>query len=112
MLVGTQRREANARRLKSTVHGDRLPGDIAGPVAAKEEDCFGKLLLQSVTVKWNGIMISGTNFRSVDSLRHGCIDRPWGDRIDPDSKGSKFDGLLLGQVREPGLASTVCSAQR
>jgi hypothetical protein len=31
--------------LKSTVHGYRLPGDIAGTVAAQEEDRLGKLLL-------------------------------------------------------------------
>jgi hypothetical protein len=57
-------------------------------------------------------MIGGTNVLRVDSLRHGCIDGPWGDRIDSDSKGGKLNSLLLGKVREPGLASAVCGAQR
>ena len=110
--VSTQGRQANAGGLKSTVHRNRLPRDIAGSVAAKEEDRFGKLVLQSIAIQRNGIMIGGTNFRRVDGFRHGCIDRSWGDRIHPDSKGSKLNRLLLGKVREPGLTGAVCSAQR
>ena len=33
----------------------------------------------------------------VERLRHGCIDGPWGGRIDPDSKGSKLNASATSQ---------------
>lgn len=56
-------------------------------------------------------MISGADVGRVDGFGHGGIDRAGGDGIDADAKRGKLDGLLLGEVGEPGIAGAIGGAQ-
>ena len=88
------------------------PGDVARALAAQEEDHFRQFLFQAVAVERHVVVIVLADLRRVHRLRHRGIDRTGRDRVDADVQRSKLGRLLLGQVREAGLAGAVGGAQR
>ena len=107
-----QRRQADAGGIETAVDGEDLSGDVAGTIAAQEEDRFRQFLLEAVAIERNGVVIVGADFRRMHLLRHRGFDRAGRHRVDANAERSQFDRELFCEMREPGLAGAVGRAQR
>ena len=106
-----QRRQADAGGVEAAIDRQDLSGDVAGAIAAQEEP-RPRVPLEAVAVERNSVVIVGADFRGVHRLGHRGLDRSRRDGIDANAERGQFDGELLGEVREPGLAGAVGGAQR
>lgn len=110
-FLATQRRQSNARGIKSAVDRQDLTSDVACAVAAQKEDGLCQFFFKAITVERNGVVIIGADGRRVHGLGHGGIDRPRRHAIDTDAERGEFHRELLGQMRQAGLAGAVGRAQ-
>src|SRR5262249_50565590 len=106
-----QRRQANAGRIKATIDGENLPGDVACAIAAEKKYRFRQLFLQAVPVEGDRAVIVGADFRAMDGLCHRRVDRAGCHAIDAYAERSQFDRELFGQMGKPGLAVAVGRTQ-
>src|SRR3954447_18742489 len=102
-----QCRQADAGGVETAVDGEDLSGDVAGAIAAQEEDRFRQFLLEAVTIQRNGVVIVGADFRRVNLLRHRGLDRAGRHGVDANAERCQFDRELFGEMRKPGLAGAV-----
>src|SRR5579864_7241562 len=81
-----QGRQSDAGRIEAAIDGKNLSGNVARPVAAKEEDRLGQLLLEAVAVDRDRIVIVGADFPAVNRFRHRGVDRSRRHAVDADAE--------------------------
>src|SRR6202012_758008 len=96
--LASERRQADAGRIKTAVDGKDLSGDVAGTVAAQEEDRFRQFFFEAIAVERDRVMIVGTDFRRVNRLCHGGVDRAGRDGVDTNAERGQVDRELLGEM--------------
>src|SRR5882757_9452146 len=110
--LAAQRRQSDAGGIETAIDSENLPGDIARAVAAQKEHRFRQLFFEAIAIERNGVMIVGADLRRVHRLRHRGLDRSRCYAVDADAERGQFDGELLCQMRETGLAGAIGRTQR
>src|SRR5579872_6049269 len=77
VAAGTaQRRQPDAGRIEAAINGENLAGDVARPVAAKEEHRLGQFFLEAVAVERDPVLVVGADFTAVNRFGLRGVDRP------------------------------------
>src|SRR5689334_3820783 len=71
-----QRRQSDAGGIETAVDRENLPGDVARPLAAQEEDGLRQFLFEAIAIERDRIVIIGADLRCVHGFRHRSVDRP------------------------------------